>query len=57
MHFIIDFNDKICMGKGVVINLTFESFRCKTMGSCVYNETAEKKEASAVMLHKTLLVN
>ena len=35
-----------CVGKGIVIgmNLTFGLFRCKTMGSCVYNETAEKKK-------------
>ena len=35
----------ICTGKGIVIgiNLTLGLFRCKTMSSCVYNETAEKK--------------
>ena len=48
MHFMVDFNEK--SGRNMHgrrhcdwINLTFGSCRCKTMGSCVYNEYAEKK--------------
>ena len=49
----------ICLGKGIliVINLIFGLFRCKTMGSCVYNKTAEKKEFSEVLLHGTVHIN
>ena len=37
--------ERICVGEGTVIeiSLTFGLFRCKTGGSCVYNETAEKQ--------------
>ena len=45
----------ICIGKGIVIGMKATSglVRCKTRGSCVYNETAEK-EVSAVSLPRTL---
>ena len=35
----------ICVGKGIVIGtyFTFRSFECKKMGSCVFNNTAEKQ--------------
>ena len=48
-----------CTRKGIVIGiqLTFGSFRCKTMSSCVYNETAEKRDVFAVLVQETLHMN